>query len=323
MRKLTYCDALNEAMFEEMARDESVFVIGEDVDIDGGVFNFTRGLVEEFGARRCVGTPISEEGFVGICVGAAMTGLRPVVEIMYMDFIMLAMDQLVNQAAKLHTMSGGQISIPLTVRAQSGHGTNESAQHSQSLEPWFVSAPGFKVCAPATVYDAKGLLKSAIRDNNPVLVVENRMLLYGEEEVPEGEWIVPLGQADVVREGMDVTVIATSYGRHKALAAAERLEGEISVEVIDPRTIVPLDMETILRSVAKTGYVLVVHEAPTRGGIGAEIVRRVVAEGFDYLDAPPLVHGGTDLPIPFSPPLERACLPRVETITQAIRDLVD
>ena len=322
MRKITYCDALNEAMYEEMARDESVFVIGEDVDLYGGVYNLTRRLVEDFGAHRCVGTPISEQGFVGMSVGAAATGLRPIVEIMYMDFIMLAMDQLVNQMAKLRYMSGGQILMPVTVRAQSGHGTAEAAQHSQSLEAWFAHTPGFKVCMPGTVYDAKGLLKAAIRDSNPVVVIENRVLFYEEEEVPEGEWIVPLGKADMAREGEDVTLIATAYARRKALAAAEELADDISVEVIDPRTIVPLDMATILESVKKTGRVVVIHESPTRGGIGAEIVRRIVAEGFDYLDAPPIVHAGADVPIPFSPPIEHACLPQVDTIVEAVRQLL-
>jgi len=322
MRNITYCDALNEAMYEEMARDDTVFVIGEDVDLYGGVYNLTRRLVEDFGAHRCVGTPISEQGFVGMSVGAAATGLRPIVEIMYMDFIMLAMDQLVNQMAKLRYMSGGQVTMPVTVRAQSGHETAEAAQHSQSLEAWFAHTPGFKVCMPGTVYDAKGLLKAAIRDNNPVVVIENRVLFYEEEEVPEGEWIVPLGKADVAREGEDVTLIATAYARRKALAAAEELAGEVRVEVIDPRTIVPLDMATILESVKKTGRVVVVHESPTRGSIGSEIVRRIVAEGFDYLDAPPIVHAGADLPLPFCPPLEHACLPLVDTIVQAIRQLL-
>ena len=322
MRKITYCDALNEAMYEEMARDDRVFVIGEDVDQYGGVFNLTRRLREDFGDHRCVGTPISEEGFVGMCVGAGATGLRPIVEIMYMDFIMLAMDQLVNQMSKMRYMSGGQMEMPVVIRAQSGHGTAEAAQHSQSLEAWFCHSPGFKVCMPATVYDAKGMLKSAIRDNNPVVFIENRILFYEEEEVPEGEWIVPLGKADVAREGSDITVIATAYARRKALAAAKALEGEISVEVIDPRTIVPLDMETILASVAKTGRVMVVHESWTRNGIGAEIVRRIVEEGFDYLDAPPIVHAGADLPIPFSPPLEEVCLPQPETIADKIREIL-
>ena len=308
-------------MDEEMARDERVFVMGEDVDLYGGVYNLTENLVEHHGDKRVVGTPISEQGFMGLAVGAAMTGLRPVVEIMYMDFIMLAMDQLVNQMAKLAYMSGGQFSMPVTVRAQAGAGTAEAAQHSQSIEAWFAHTPGFKVVMPGTVYDAKGLLKSAIRDDNPVIVIENRVLFYEEEEVPEGEWVVPLGQAEVAREGTEVTVVATGYARRKALAAAEGLADEISVEVIDPRTIVPLDMETILSSLKKTGRVLVVHEAPTRCGVGAEIVRRIAEEGFDYLDAPPRVLGGANLPIPFSPVLEPACLPQEDTIADAIEEL--
>ncbi len=323
MRKIRYADALNEALIEEMARDERVFVIGEDVDLYGGVFKLTRHLVEKFGPHRVVGTPISEEGFVGLAVGAAMTGLRPVVEIMYMDFILLAMDQMVNQMAKLRYMSGGQFPMPVTIRAQAGAGTAEAAQHSQSLEAWFAHVPGIKVLMPATVYDAKGLLKSAIRDNNPVLIIENRVLFYSFEDVPEGEWIVPLGQADLARVGKDVTVVATGYARRKALAAADRLDGEISVEVIDPRTIQPLDLDTIVASVRKTGRLLVVHEAPTRCGIGAEIVRRVVEEAFHYLDAPPQVLGGADLPMPFSPQLEQACLPQEETIIGAIRHLTE
>ena len=321
-RKITYAAALNEAMSEEMARDESVFVMGEDVDLFGGVYNLTENLVERFGKKRVVGTPISEQGFVGLSVGAAMTGLRPIVEIMYMDFIILAMEQLVNQMAKIHYMSGGQFSMPVTVRAQAGAGTAEAAQHSQSLEAWFAHTPGFKVAMPGTVYDAKGLLKSAIRDNNPVLVIENRVLFYEEEEVPDGEWTVPLGKADLAREGTDVTVVACGYVRRKALAAAEALDGNVSVEVIDPRTIVPLDVEAILASVEKTGRLLVVHESPTRCGIGAEIVRRVVEEGFDSLEMPPKVLGGADLPIPFSQTLEPVCLPQEETIAKAIGALV-
>ena len=322
VRKLTYADALNEAMDEEMARDDSVFVIGEDVDLYGGVYNLTTHLVEKHGTHRVVGTPISEQAFVGLSAGAAMAGLRPIVEIMYMDFIMLAMDQLVNQMAKIRYMSGGQFTMPVTIRAQAGAGTREAAQHSQSLEAWFVHTPGFKVAMPATSYDAKGLLKSAIRDNNPVLVIENRVLFYEEEEVPEGTWMVPLGEADVAREGSDVTVIAVGYTRRKVLAAAEKLDGEISVEVIDPRTIHPLDMKTIGESVKKTGRLLVVHESPTRCGIGAEMIRRVTEEAFDYLDTAPKVLGGADLPIPFSPRLEDACLPQEDTIAAAIRDLV-
>jgi pyruvate/2-oxoglutarate/acetoin dehydrogenase E1 component len=320
-RTLTYADAIVEAQAEEMARDENVFVIGEDVDIEGGVYNLTDGLLERFGSRRVVGTPISEQGFVGLSVGAAMTGLRPIVEIMYIDFVILAMEQIVNQMAKIHYMSGGQFTLPVTIRAQAGVGTREAAQHSQGLESWFAHTPGLKVAMPGTVYDAKGLLKAAIRDNNPVMVIENRILFYEEEDVPEGEWVVPLGEADVARVGRDVTVIACGYARRKALEAARELDGEIDVEIIDPRTIVPLDMAAVLDSIRKTGRLLVVHESPTRCGIGAEIVRRVVAEGFDYLDAEPVVLGGKDLPIPFSAGLEDAAVPQVGDIAEAIRKM--
>lgn len=319
MRKLTYADAVCEAQIEEMARDDRVFVIGEDVDIAGGVYKLTCGILERFGRNRLVGTPISEEAFCGLATGAAMTGLRPVVEIMYIDFILMAMDPVVNQMAKIPFMSGGQFGLPVTIRAQAGVGTVEAAQHSQSFEAWFAHTPGFKVCMPATVYDAKGLLKSAIRDDGPVLVIENRRLFFEEEEVPEGEWLVPLGQAEVAREGTDVTVVALGYTRRKALAAADRLAGAVSVEVIDPRTLVPLDMATIAASIRKTGRLLVVHEAPTRNGFGAEVVRRVTAECFDDLDSPPQVLGGADLPIPFSPALEAACIPQEDSILAAIR----
>jgi len=322
-RELRYADALNEAMDEEMARDDAVFLIGEDVDLYGGVYNLSMNLAERYGAKRVVGTPISEQGFVGLCVGAAMAGLRPIVEIMYMDFIMLAMDQLANQMAKLRYMSGGQFPMPVTIRAQAGAGTAEAAQHSQSLEAWFAHVPGFKVAMPATAYDAKGLLKAAIRDDNPVLVIENRVLFYKPERVPEGEWVVPLGKAEIVREGTDVTVVAAGYVRHKAVAAAEQLADAVSVEVIDPRTIVPLDLAAILASLRKTGRLLVVHESPARCGIGAEIVRRVVAEGFGLLEAPPRVLAGADLPIPFSPPLEEVCIPQEDTIVAAIRGLME
>ncbi len=319
MRKLTYANAICEAQIEEMARDDRVFVIGEDVDIAGGVYKLTGGILERFGRHRLVGTPISEEAFCGLATGAAMTGLRPVVEIMYIDFILMAKDPVVNQMAKIPFMSAGQFSLPVTIRAQAGVGTVEAAQHSQSFEAWFAHTPGFKVCMPATVYDAKGLLKSAIRDDGPVLVIENRRLFFEEEEVPEGEWVVPLGQAEVVREGTDVTVVALGYTRRKALAAADRLAGAVSVEVIDPRTLVPLDMATIAASIRKTGRLLVVHEAPTRNGFGAEVVRRVTAECFDDLDSPPQVLGGADLPIPFSPTLEAACIPQEDSILAAIR----
>ncbi|MDD5677575.1 MAG: alpha-ketoacid dehydrogenase subunit beta [Kiritimatiellae bacterium] len=321
-RKLIYANAICEAQAEEMTRDENVFVIGEDVDIAGGVYNLTRGILERFGPKRCVGTPISEQGFTGLAVGAAMTGLRPIVEIMYIDFLVLGMEQLVNQMAKIPYMSGGQFRMPVTIRAQAGVGTREAAQHSQSLEAWFLNTPGLKVAMPGTVYDAKGLLKSAIRDDGPVIVIENRVLFYEAEEVPEGEWVVPFGLADVARIGRDITIVAYGGARRKALAAAGELEGEIDVEVIDPRALAPLDMPAILRSVHKTGRVLVVHEAPTCCGAGAEIVRRVVQEGFDDLDAEPVVLGGRHTPIPFSPALEDASVPQTSDIINAARNMV-
>jgi pyruvate dehydrogenase E1 component beta subunit len=319
MRKIMYRTAITEAMREEMERDERVFVIGEDVDICGGVYKTTRGLVERFGPRRVRGTPISEAAFFGLAAGAAMTGLRPIVEIMYMDFALVGMDQLVNQAAKIHYMSGGQVKIPLVVRGQFGVGTAEAAQHSQHLESWFVHTPGFKVVMPATAYDAKGLLKSAIRDDNPVLFLENRVLYLRKEEVPDGEWLVPLGAAHVRREGSDITVVATSQAVHKSLAAAGRLAGEISVEVIDPRTLDPLDLASILRSVRKTGHLLVVQEGVVGASFGAEVVRQVAGKGFSDLRHAPQVIGARDVPVPFSPVLERAFVPQVEDIIQAVR----
>jgi pyruvate/2-oxoglutarate/acetoin dehydrogenase E1 component len=322
MRKIMYRTAITEAMREEMERDGRVFVIGEDVDIFGGVYKMTRGLVERFGRARVRGTPISEAALTGLAVGAAMTGLRPIAEIMYMDFALVGMDQLVNQAAKIRYMSGNQLRVPLVVRGQFGVGTAEAAQHSQHLESWFVHTPGFKVVMPATAYDAKGLLKSAIRDDNPVLFLENRVLYLRREEVPDGEWLVPLGVADVKREGADITVVATSNAVHKALEAAARLAGEISVEVVDPRTLDPLDLPTILKSVKKTGYLLVVQEGVVQASFGAEVVRQVVEEGFADLGSGPVVLGARDVPVPFSPVLERAFVPQVEDILEAVRRIL-
>lgn len=318
-----YVQALNEALVEEMGRDASVFLIGEDIGYSGGgVFRVTTGLADRFGDGRVRETPISESAIIGAAVGAAATGLRPVAEIMYMDFITCAMDQVANQAAKMSFMSGGQVRLPLVIRTPSGMGTREAAQHSQSLEAWFVHTPGLKVVMPATVYDAKGLLKSSIRDDGPVLFIENRMLYYEKESVPEGEWVVPLGQAAVRREGDQLTVVATAYALRKALKAAEVVAGEVSVEVIDPRTLVPLDMEAIVRSLEKTGRLLVVHEAPARGGFGAEVVRRAMERAFEYLDCAPRVLGGAATPMPYSPPLEDACVPQIEDIVTAMRAMV-
>ena len=322
MREIKYIEALNEALFEEMRRDKNVFVVGEDVGPLGGGYGVCKGLFKEFGPMRVRQTPISESGFTGLGVGAALTGLRPVVEIMYLDFVTTAMDQIVNQAAKLVFMSGNQIKVPLVIRAPYGVGTREAAQHSQSLEAWFAHSPGLKVVMPSTAYDAKGLLKSCIRDDNPVVFIENRILYFKKEIVPEGEWLIPLGEADIKREGEDITVVGLSNMVPKALAAAEELVSEISVEVIDPRTLVPLDINRIINSIKKTHRLLVLHEAPVRCGFGAEIVRQVIQEAFDYLDAPPRVLGGWNTPIPFSPVLEDVCVPRKEEIIEAIKELV-
>jgi pyruvate/2-oxoglutarate/acetoin dehydrogenase E1 component len=323
MRKIMYRSAITEAMSEEMARDENVFIIGEDVDLFGGVYKTTKGLVEKFGKRRVRGTPISEAAFVGLAAGAAMTGLRPVVEIMYMDFSMVAMDQIINQAAKIYYMSGGTVKVPLVIRGQFGVGTSEAAQHSQHLESWFINTPGIKVVMPSTVYDAKGLLKSAIRDYNPVLYLENRVLYLKKEEVPDGEWIVPIGKADIKRTGSDITVVATSNAVHKTIEAARRLSKVISVEVVDPRTLDPLDIDTITGSVKKTGKLMVVQEGCVKAGFGAEVVRQVCATAFRYLKSPPLVLGGKDVPVPFSPVLEKAYVPGVDDIVDKVELMLE
>ncbi len=322
MREIRYVDALNKAIREEMIRDGNIFLIGEDIGPLGGTFGVYKDLFREFGEKRVRQTPISESAIIGTAVGAAMTGLRPIAEIMYIDFITTAMDQVINQAAKLSFMSGGNVQMPLVIRTQQGPGTREAAQHSQNLEAWFVHTPGLKVVMPSSPYDAKGLLKSSIRDNSPVIFIEHRLLYFKKGSVPEGEWLVPLGEAEVKKEGNDITVVATSLMVHQALEAAEILSKEISVEVIDPRTLVPLDIEKVIASVKKTGRILILHEAPVRGGIGAEFVRQVTEKAFDYLDSPPRVLGGLNTPIPFSPPLENACVPQVEDIVGMVKEIV-
>jgi pyruvate dehydrogenase E1 component beta subunit len=319
MRELTYTQAISEAIREEMSRDETVFQIGEDI----GPVRTRPALWKQFMKNRTWQTPISESGFVGLAVGAAITGLRPIAVIMYCDFVGVCMDPIVNQAAKIHLMSGGQIKVPLVIRTPAGAGTREGGHHSGSLESWFVHSPGLKVVMPSDPYDAKGLMKSAIRDDGPVIYIQNRILhRLGKQKCPEGEWLVPLGKADVKRAGTDITVVAISAGVLKSLEAAEKLAGKISVEVVDPRTLVPLDIETILASVKKTKHLLVVHDAPRRGGAGAEIVRRVVEQGFALLKKPPKVLGGVNTAMPYSPPLEDACLPSSNTIVKAIRDML-
>src|SRR5437899_10956327 len=325
-RQITYAEALNEGLREEMRRDASVFIMGEDVAVwgGGGVFGVTKGLVEAFGAERVRDTPISEEAIAAVAVGAAATGSRPVAEIMYVDFIGLAMEPIVNQAAKLRYMFGGKAKVPLVIRAQEGAGRGNAAQHSQSLEAWFCHIPGLKVVTPSTPADAKGLLKSAIRDDNPVIFLEHKVLYFSKGAVPDGEYTVPLGVADIKREGRDVTVVGIHTMVGKALKAAEQLAAEgIELEVIDPRTLVPLDEQTIIESVKKTGRLIVSHEAYTRGGYGAEIIARVVAAAFDYLDAPPQRVCARDVPVPYSAPLETAALPQVEDLVAAARALVN
>ncbi|MGI9146292.1 MAG: alpha-ketoacid dehydrogenase subunit beta [Chloroflexota bacterium] len=326
-RDITYAEALNEALREEMRRDTTVFVMGEDVAGwgTGGVFNVTRGLVEEFGAERVRDTPISEEAIAAVAVGAAATGSRPVAEIMYVDFIGLAMEPIVNQAAKLRYMFGGKAKVPLVIRAQEGAGRGNAAQHSQSLEAWFCHIPGLKVVTPSTPADAKGLLKTAIRDDNPVIFLEHKVLYFTKGPVSDdADYCIPFGVADVKRVGKDITVVGIHTMVGKALKAAEQLAQEgIELEVVDPRTLVPLDEQAIIDSVKKTGRLIVSHEAYTRSGYGAEIISRVIEAAFDYLDAPPLRVCARDVPIPYNATLETAALPQVENIVEAARALMN
>ncbi|HEV2438660.1 MAG TPA: pyruvate dehydrogenase complex E1 component subunit beta [bacterium] len=308
-----------------MRRDARVFVMGEDVAVwgGGGVFGVTRGLVEEFGPGRIRDTPISEEGIAALAVGAAMAGARPVAEFMYADFLTLAMEPVVNQAAKIRYMFGGKARVPVVFRAQEGAGRGNAAQHSQSLEAWFCHIPGLKVVTPSTPADAKGLLISAIRDDNPVVFLEHKLLYNMKGPVPAGEHTVPFGVAERKREGRHVTVVGVHTMVHKALQAAEQLAAEgIELEVIDPRTLVPLDLETIVASVRKTGRLIVTHEGYERCGVGGEIVAEVVAAAFDALDAAPVRLCGANVPVPYSEPLELAALPQVAGIVAAARGLM-
>ena len=319
MAEQTYLDAIRFGLHEEMSRDSSVYVFGEDVAL-GGPFGVTKGLLEEFGANRMVNTPISEGAVMGLAIGAATSGLRPVVEIMFIDFITLAMDQLVNHAAKLHYMSGGQLKIPLTVRVQCGISGAMGAHHSQSLESWLAHVPGLKVVMPSNPADAKGLLKAAIRDDNPVVFIEHRGLYWSRGQVPEGDHLVPIGKAAVVREGDQLTIVATAKMLATALEAAEELSSSgISAEVIDPRTLSPLDVGTIASSVRKTSRLMIVHEAVEQGGIGAEIAARVQQEAFYYLDSPITRVAAAFAPVPASPALEKSFVPTKTEIIRAVQ----
>jgi len=324
MRKITYRDALREALREEMLKDPSVFLLGEDIGrCWGGAFKVTDGLAQEFGDERVRDTPISESAIIGTAVGAAITGMRPVAEIMFGDLTALAMDQIANQAAKMRYMFGGQTECPLVIRTPFGAGVNIASHHSQSLEAWFMHVPGLYVAVPSTPYDAKGLLKTAIRGSNPVFFCEHKLLYPIEGEVPEEEYTIPFGKAEVKREGADVTVVATMYMVRKALSAAKHLEKEgLSVEVVDPRTLTPLDKRAIVASVKKTGRIVVVSEDCKTAGVSAEIAAVLAEEALDYLDAPVKRVAEPDTPIPFSPPLEQYVIPDEKAIIKAVKEVV-
>lgn len=324
MREITLSQAVNEAIAEEMRRDNSIFLLGEDVAEAGTPFKILSGLVEEFGTNRIVDTPISEPGFAGIAVGAAMTGSRPIVDLMFGDFLFLVMDQLCNQAAKTHYMSGGKLNVPMVLRTNMGATRRSAAQHSQSLHALVAHIPGLKVAMPSSAYEAKGLLKSAIRDNNPVVIFEDKLMYQDKAEVPEEEFLIPLGRAHVKREGTDITLVAISSMVQVAEGAADLLEADgISVEIVDPRTIVPLDEETILNSVKKTSRVMVIDEGHQSFGVTAEIAARIAEKAFYHLDSPVMRMGAMDVPIPFSPALEDLTVPTSERVyelaSQAVR----
>jgi pyruvate dehydrogenase E1 component beta subunit len=323
MAVLTYRDALNQALREEMARDGNVFLMGEEVGVYQGAYKVSRGLLEEFGPMRVVDTPITELGFAGVGVGAAMAGLRPVIEFMTFNFALLALDQIVNSAAKMLYMSGGQVPIPIVFRGPGGAALQLAAQHSQSFEAWYAHVPGLKVVTPATPADAKGLLKSAIRDDNPVVFIEGEMLYNQKGEVPDGEHIVPLGLAEVKREGKDVTLVAHAKMVAVALRAAEELAGDgISAEVVDPRTLRPLDVATIAGSVRKTNRCVVVEEGWPMAGIGAELVDQIQREAFDDLDAPVVRVSGADVPMPYNKQLEKLAKPDAAKVVRAARQVL-
>jgi pyruvate dehydrogenase E1 component beta subunit len=322
MATKSYLQALNEALRQEMESDEKVFIIGEDVGQFGGCFGVTQGLFDQFGEDRVKDTPITESAIVGTATGAAASGLRPVAELMFVDFIGVALDQLFNQASKMRYMFGGKAKVPMTLRAPQGAGIGAAAQHSQSLEAWFMHIPGVKVAIPSTPYDAKGLLISAIREDNPVVFLEHKMLYGVEGDVPDESYAIELGKADVKREGSDVTIVATSLMVHSALEAAEKLQADgISAEVVDPRCLLPLDTGTILESVKKTNALVVAHEAVKFAGPGAEIAAMVAEEALDYLDAPIKRVGAPFCPVPFSPPLEQAYIPGADDIVAAVKDI--
>ncbi len=321
---MTIKQAINEALFEEFRRDPTVVTMGCDVGHRGNPFGVTKGLYDEFGPERVLDTPISEAAIIGTCLGAAATGLRPIAEILYSDWITIGMDQLVNQVAKIRYMFGGKINVPMVIRAPIGAGGGQAAQHSQSFESWFSNVPGLQIVMPITPYDVKGLLKTAIRCDDPVIFFEHKRGYEIQGEVPEEEYTIPFGKAAVVREGKDVTVVALSINVHKALAAAKDLSAlGIECEVIDPRTIYPFDYDTVIRSLSKTHRLVVTHEANRRSGIGGEIVSQITERAFDQLDAKPVIVAGLDVPMPYNKKLEALVIPSEEKIKQAILGLMD
>jgi pyruvate dehydrogenase E1 component beta subunit len=321
---LTYREALNQALCEEMRWDDRVFLIGEDVGYYQGAFKVSKGFVEEFGPRRVVDTPITELGFTGLAIGAAMAGLRPVVEVMTFNFAILAMDQIVNNAAKIRYMSGGQICVPIVIRGPGSAAHQLGAQHSQSLEAWFCHVPGLKVVAPATPHDAKGLLKSAVRDENPVIFIEGQLLYPVKGEVGEGDYTIPLGVAEVKRAGTDITIIAYSKMLHRALEAADILSREgIQAEVVDPRTLRPLDLDTLAASVKKTGKAVIVEEGWPFAGLGAQIAESLYGRVFDYLDGPIVRVTGRDVPMPYAKNLEDAAVPDARRVVEAVHQVLN
>jgi len=323
MRKITYRAALREGLREEMQKDECVFLLGEDIAEFGGTYKVTQGLLEEFGQARVRNTPISEAAIAGAALGAALLGMRPVAEIMYIDFSTIAMDQIVNQIAKVRYMFGGKAKASLVIRTQGGAGRSSAAHHAQSLEAWYTHIPGLKVVMPCTPYDVKGLIKSSIRDDNPIIFIEHKLLYNEEGPVPEEEYVIPIGKADIKREGKDVTIVATSRMVMRALRAAESLsEDGIEAEVVDPRTLVPLDEETILQSIKKTGRLLIIHEAYRRCGFGAEIAALASEKAFYDLDAPIKRIGAANTPVPFAPQLENFVIPDEREIIKGVRELL-
>ncbi len=325
MPEMTYAEAIRAAMSEEMRRDERVFLFGEDIGRYGGAFGVSFGMLEEFGPERIKETPISEAAIVGAAAGAAMVGMRPIAEMMFMDFILLAMEQLVNQAAKVRFMFGGKATVPMVIRMPAGSGTGAAAQHSQSLESLLIHIPGIKVVNPSTPYDAKGLLLSSIRDPNPVCFIEHKLLYKTKGDVPDQDYTIPIGVADIKREGRDITVVAANIMVSRTLSVAEKLSAEgIEVEVVDPRTLRPLDADTIIKSVRKTGRLLVVHEACKTGGWAGEVIASVASSpAFDYLDAPMRRLAGKDIPIPYNRNLEQAAVPQESDIEKEIRAIVN